>query len=137
MMLVTARLLVNIYHANSSTSVGTLWTPPFLSNLSAKRLAILVGMGMLFIIPDVIKFTKQKLSGSKGSPISFGLGAFFGAAGAIGGGALGGVGKYGSIMHGLSFAKDNKYIGRFLGGSGSAGAHKSSIKSQPDSTTFS
>jgi len=76
---------------------GELWRPPFLYDINAGSFSILIGLGILFMIPDFIKTVKEAL-GAKGLPFAFGLGTFFGGAGAAVGGALGMTGKFSSLM---------------------------------------
>ncbi len=65
---------------------GTFWTPPFLYGLNQEALAFIVGMGILFIIPDLVKLYKETLGVSE-FPVKIGLGTFFaGGAVAVGGG---------------------------------------------------
>ncbi len=61
-----------------STS-GTLWTPPFLTQLNPEYLSAIIGMWILFMIPDFIGIV-QKAINPKPLPLDAGLGTFFGGA---------------------------------------------------------
>lgn len=86
---VTIILLVTGYVImNSVTSTDDLWTPPLLTGgMSPQAYIVLVGMGIMFLIPDLVKTVKDKI-GVKPLPLSVGLGTFFGGAGAAVGGAM-------------------------------------------------
>jgi hypothetical protein len=75
---------------------------PFLFGINSNSFKILVGMGLIFLIPDIIKLTKEAL-GIKDVPLNIGIGTFFGGAAAVGGGAMGLVGQYGSLMLGAQY----------------------------------
>ncbi|MFW5703631.1 MAG: hypothetical protein ACOCXQ_02250 [Patescibacteria group bacterium] len=65
----------------------TFWSPPFLYGLNQSAYAFLIGTGLILIIPEVVKFTKDAL-GIKASPINIGLNTFFkGGTTVISGGA--------------------------------------------------
>ncbi len=85
-----------------------LWRPPLLTGTSETGFSVLVGVGILFIIPEVLKSIKGFL-GLKPSPIQPGVGMFFGGVGAVGGQATHGLGKFHQI--GMSAGM----IGRFAG----------------------
>jgi len=63
----------------STSSKGTLWTPPFLYGLNAQYLSAIIGMWVLFMIPDFIGIA-QKAINPKPVPIDAGIGSFFGGA---------------------------------------------------------
>ncbi len=64
----------------------TFWTPPFLYGLNQEAFAFIVGMGILFIIPDLIKVMKESLGVSE-FPVKVGFGTFLqGGSVAVGGG---------------------------------------------------
>lgn len=64
-----------------ATKSINLWQPPFLSDLNPDSFIILLGVGLVLIIPDLIKMVKEFL-GAKGMPVGFGLGTFFAGVGA-------------------------------------------------------
>jgi hypothetical protein len=94
-MLVASTLL------NTLSSQDTMWTPPFLFQVNPNGLGILIGMGLIFIIPDMIKFTKEAV-GAKPLPFNIGVGTFFGGAGALVGGGMGLMGQFSSLSLGLA-----------------------------------
>ena len=69
---------------------------PYLYGLDSNSFKILIGLGLIILIPDFVKVTKEAF-GIKDIPINFGLGTFFGGAAALGGGALGLTGQFGSM----------------------------------------
>lgn len=79
-LFVVTYLIINIIPLN-----GNLWRPPFLSQLDPESFTILLAIGILFLIPDLVKIVRELL-GVKQLPVSLGLGTYFGGAG----GALGG-----------------------------------------------
>lgn len=69
---------------------------PYLNEIDPRSFKILIGLGLIILIPDLVKVIKEAL-GIKDLPISIGIGTFFGGAAAVGGAAMGGVGQFGSI----------------------------------------
>lgn len=98
-LLVIGYVLIN----TASGPVANYWAPPLLANsgLSATAFSVILGMGLAFLIPDLIKIAKEQLFGTKGLPVSIGVGTFFGGATAVGGGALGTIGQIGSVSLGV------------------------------------
>lgn len=68
-------IIVNVF-----PSTGNIWQPPFLSQLDPSAFTVLLGIGLLFMTPDIVKLVKQ-LMGVKDLPISLGIGTFFAGAG--------------------------------------------------------
>lgn len=99
MIIISHLILVS----SSANIIGTrstqdvLWRAPFLGSANS-NIAVLIGVGILWIIPDVVK-NLRGLMGIKDSPIKAGLGTFFGgtATGGIAGGALGKYSQFGSL----------------------------------------
>ncbi len=92
-----------------------MWRPPFLSGIDQDAIIVIIGLGFIFIIPDLVQQLKNAL-GVKPPPINVGLGTFFAGGGALmaGGGSLvkGGVGlmrTFGGKEKGLN---DLPFIGR-------------------------
>lgn len=81
---------------NTPVADGEVWRPPFLYALNAESFLQLIGMAIIFMIPDLVKMFKEIL-GVKESPISFSPGLFFGGVTASAGGAMGMLSSYGSI----------------------------------------
>jgi len=75
---------------------------PYLYGFDSDALRLLIGLGLIFLIPDFVKTTKEIL-GIKELPFNIGIGTFFGGLAAAGGGAMGLVGQYGSLMMGLQY----------------------------------
>lgn len=89
---------------------------PYLYGLDNNSFRVLVGMGLIFLIPDLIKVTKELL-GIKDLPIAIGLGTFFGGVSAGTAGATSLLGQFGSISLGLS-AITGKGLHELIGGGG-------------------
>ncbi|OGK23973.1 hypothetical protein A2954_07400 [Candidatus Roizmanbacteria bacterium RIFCSPLOWO2_01_FULL_37_12] len=92
-IILTGNIIIN----NISLSGGkNFWAPPFLYGLNQNAFSFLIGLGIILLIPELVKLVKE-LMGIKPLPISIGLGTFFAGAGAVGGGTLGLAGQYGSL----------------------------------------
>lgn len=85
---------------NTLSYPGDFWSPPFLANIDPNAFSFLLGMGIMFIIPDLIKFAKESL-GAKPLPFNVGPGTFFAGAGTAMGGATGLLSQFGSVKLGL------------------------------------
>lgn len=113
---------------------------PYLYGLDNNSFRVLVGMGLIFLIPDLIKISKELL-GIKDLPISIGLGTFFGGVSAGTAGATSLLGQFGSISLGLS-AITGKGLHELIGGDkdlgkkiGGALANKANPSAQGKSVT--
>lgn len=62
-------------------ATSELWQPPFLYGIDQRAFIVILGMGFIFIIPDLVQQFKNML-GVKPPPINVGLGAFFAGGGA-------------------------------------------------------
>jgi len=99
---------------------NTMWAPPFLYGMDPNAFSVVLGIGLMFLIPDIIKLVKELL-GVKGLPLSFGPGMFFAGAGTAIGGGMGVLGQFGSIS--LATGAIGKMMtGRRHGLSGMVGA---------------
>jgi len=58
---------------------GVLWTPPFIIGLTPDYLSAIIGMWVIFMIPDFIGLV-QKMVNPKPLPLDAGIGTFFGGA---------------------------------------------------------
>ncbi len=88
---VTGSILINL------TSKGAYFTPPFMAGINASSFSFLLGMGLLFMTPDLIKTAKQLIL-PKPLPVpDVGLGVFFGGASAGLTGGIGEVSKWASL----------------------------------------
>ena len=91
-----AIFLIGYIIVNSSVPAGyTDMRLPYLFGIESNSFKILIGLGLIILIPDLVKVTKEAL-GIKDMPISIGVGTFFGGAAAVGGGIMGGMGQFGS-----------------------------------------
>ena len=97
----------------------TFWVPPFLYGFNQFAYTFLIGVGLIFLIPDLVKAVKELL-GVKGLPVGIGPGVFFSGVSAPLGGGLGLLGGYGSLaiaMPGLrKFAQKITSGVPFIGG---------------------
>ena len=82
------------------SSKYSYWSPPLLPS-SSPEFSLLIGVGILFLIPDFVKLIKEAI-GLKPLPIQVGLGTYFGGAAGAVGGATGVLGQFGSIWLGIS-----------------------------------
>ncbi|QQG44514.1 MAG: hypothetical protein HYW86_01185 [Candidatus Roizmanbacteria bacterium] len=110
LIMVTARVLINVT-INSNYNV---WQPPFLYGLNPKNFAIVLGMAIIFMVPELVKLIKEFM-GVKGLPLGLNLGVFFGGAGTGTGGAMGILHQYSSIVYGANTAGLGKFL-KFLPG---------------------
>lgn len=74
---------------------------PYLYGINDNSFRIIMGMGLIFLIPDLVKLAKEAL-GIKDLPLNIGLGTFFGGASTAVGGGVGLLGQFGSISLGLN-----------------------------------
>ncbi len=95
-IIVLGRIIVNIY----STDVK-LWQPPFLYGINPNHFTVLLGMGLIFMIPEIVKLVKEFM-GVKGLPLGLQLGTFFAGAGTGVGGAMGVASQFHSLNFGLN-----------------------------------
>lgn len=98
---VIAILLVAQTLLNTMSAQDTMWTPPFLFQVDPNGLGIIIGMGLIFVIPDIIKFVKEAV-GAKPLPFNIGVGTYFGGAGSLVGGGLGLLGQFSTMSLGLT-----------------------------------
>lgn len=81
---------------NLITPATSIWTPPFFGGIDPAAFSLILGMAIIFMIPDFVKQVKELL-GVKGLPLGFGAGTFFGGLGVAGGGIMGTMGQFGSL----------------------------------------
>jgi len=74
--------------ANALGITQTFWAPPYLYGLNQGAFVYVVGMGLLFMIPDLISMAKDMLGLKSAGMGNAGLGMFFGGAAAGVGGGL-------------------------------------------------
>jgi hypothetical protein len=87
-----------IFQTNSSDMTARL---PYLYGVDSNSFRLMIGLGIVFLIPDFIKTIKEAL-GIKELPFSIGVGTFFGGVSAGAGGAVGLLGQVGSVSLGLN-----------------------------------
>ena len=90
-----------------------IWSPPFLTPVagggsSGETLSILVGVGLIFLIPDLVKQLKEWI-GVKPFPVKVGLGTYFAGAAAITGATFGTAVQAGGLSQSLPGIRN--YVG--------------------------
>lgn len=87
----------------SGTHLIPFWSPPLLSSsyTAPDAYSVLVGVGIMFMIPNIIKSIKQVMGIKDGILSGVGPGIFFGGISAASGAGMGGLGKFTSISYGL------------------------------------
>lgn len=86
-------LLISKILLNQPSDANSLWLPPFLIGINPNYIKIIISMGILYMIPDLIK-TFKELIGVKPLPLGLNLGAFTAGAGAVIGGGAGALGQF-------------------------------------------
>lgn len=81
----------------------TMWAPPLLYSSYAlpDAFSVLVGVGILFMIPNIIQGLKKSLGIKDGLMSGAGIGMFFGGVSSVAGGGMGSLSKYASLSYGL------------------------------------
>ncbi|OGK70567.1 hypothetical protein A2446_02600 [Candidatus Roizmanbacteria bacterium RIFOXYC2_FULL_38_9] len=131
-VIITVFLVGNVI-MNSLAYPGDFWFPPFLLGIDPLAFSTLLGLGIMFMIPDLVKLVKDSL-GIKPLPINLGLGTFFGGAGSAAGGGLSLVGQISTLSMGLS-AITGKTIGQMIGTSGMPAPDTARYKAKSDNPT--
>lgn len=98
--IVIALLLIGNILLNSFAYPGDFWFPPFLTSIDPLGYSVIVGMGIMLLIPDIVKLAKSAL-GVKDLPVSVGLGTFFGGASAGIAGGTSILGQFSTMNLGL------------------------------------
>ncbi len=106
-LLIVGYIITNNVSTGAAWSYGFLgtkqpWAPPFLYGFNEYAYSFLIGMGLLFLIPDLVKLAKGFIGVKEGFPISVGPGLFFGGASAAVGGGVGIISQFGSLSLGLT-----------------------------------
>jgi len=102
-----------IFSTNSSDMTARL---PYLYGIDSNSFRLMIGLGIIFLIPDFIKTIKEAL-GIKELPFNIGIGTFFGGVTAGVGSGVGLLGQVGSLSLGLQ-AVTGKSVHDLLGGLG-------------------
>jgi len=84
---------------------------PYLTGIDSNSFKILIGVGLIILIPDLVKAAKEAL-GIKELPINFGVGTFFGGAGAVAGGGMGLLGQVSTMSLGLGAFRTGGIFGK-------------------------
>jgi hypothetical protein len=75
---------------------------PFIGGFSSQNAAFLIGLGIVLLIPDLIKLVREA-TGAKGLPLNIGLGTYLAGGGALLGVAGGAIGGLPSIVQRLPY----------------------------------
>jgi len=89
-----------------------IWAPPLIGGLDPSAFSMILGMGLIFIIPDIVKLFKEQLLGVKPLPIGLNPGTFFAGGITAASGGMGLIGGYGSLalaMPGIKNVIANKF----------------------------
>ncbi len=122
-LLLVSRVIVDL--SFTTANGNKFWSPPFLYSANPQAFTTLIGLGILFLIPDLIKAVREAI-GIKPSPLKVGAGLFFGGVAGAGGAATSVFGKFGTFSYGLS------PVMRFINTEGSLKDKvKASISGQP------
>lgn len=73
---------------------------PYLYGIDSNSFRLMIGIGIIFLIPDFVKTLKEVL-GIKELPFNIGIGTYFGGVSAGAGGAIGLLGQIGSVSLGI------------------------------------
>jgi len=76
---IIATFLIGSIIINASTQ-GAIWTPPFLVGLNAEYLSAIIGMWILFMIPDFVGVVQKAVNPKPLPALDAGIGTFFGGA---------------------------------------------------------
>lgn len=90
---------------------GDFWKAPFLGGLNTEGFGVIFGAGLIFIIPDIVKFVKESL-GVKPLPFNIGLGTYLGGAGIIGGSGMGILSQFSTLSMGISGIQNLSKMGK-------------------------
>ncbi len=99
-----------IFNTNPSDMTARL---PYLYGIDSNSFRLMIGLGIIFLIPDFIKTIKEAL-GIKELPFNIGVGTFFGGVTAGVGGGVGLLGQVGSISLGLQAFSGTGGIGQII-----------------------
>ena len=106
--------MVSTIIVNIPREAGVLWQPPFIHTSPARAIYVLIGIGILYAIPNIHKMAKQFI-GIKEQPSGMGLGLFMGGITGVGGTAMEQFSKLGGVGHALSMFEKGKPLGKLIG----------------------
>ncbi len=76
-----------------------LWEPPFLASTSPEALSMIIGIAILFMIPNLIKMTRELLGIKGGLPGGVGVGLLFGGTTATVGSGMGILSQFSGLFY--------------------------------------
>lgn len=97
---------------SSLPNMGGSIAAPMLGGIDPNAFFVILGMGLIFLIPDLVKMCKGLIGIKEGLPISIGPGAFFAGAGAGVGSGIGLLGQFSTINLGLGAMKGFGLFGK-------------------------
>jgi len=96
---------------NSLPAQGqTVWAPPLLGGIEPNAFTVILGMGIIFMIPQLVKMLKGLLGVKEGTMPGLNFGAFFGGVGAGVGGGVGMLSQFSSIGLGISALRSRLFL---------------------------
>ncbi len=111
---VITMLLVGKMMTTTLSYPGDYWKAPFIGNLNTTGFGVIMGAGLIFLIPDIVKLVKDGL-GVKPLPFNLGVGTFLGGAGVLGGGAMGILQQFSTLNMGMAAFGDQGIISKLRG----------------------
>ncbi|PIS15582.1 hypothetical protein COT62_02900 [Candidatus Roizmanbacteria bacterium CG09_land_8_20_14_0_10_41_9] len=99
-LVITLTLIAKIIVNMPPDQTGKLWAPPLLLSIDPEAFKLLIGVGIFFSIPNLVKTFKQLL-GVKPLPVDIGIGSLFTGGQAAMGGTMGLLQTFSSINLGL------------------------------------
>lgn len=130
---ITILIFVLGYLINTqANNIGIAGRLPYLYGIEASGFKFLIGLGLIFLIPDLVKLIKEAL-GIKDLPLNIGIGTFFGGVAAGVGGATGIMGQFGSLALATQYIPGGRKIMEKLGmvkpeaGGGQGGPGKTNL----------
>ena len=95
-----------IFHTNPSDMTARL---PYLYGIDSNSFRSMIGLGIIFLIPDFIKTLKEAL-GIKELPFNIGVGTYFGGVATGVGGVTGVLGQFGSLALAVNYLPGGKKL---------------------------
>ncbi len=95
-------IVAHIITNTLSSSGNSISVPPLLGGIEPTAFYVILGLGIIFLIPDFVKIVKGLIGVKEGLPINIGPGIFFSGVGAVTGGTTGTLGQFSSIRFGLN-----------------------------------
>ncbi len=119
-------MLIGYAITNSPLADGRFFKPPFLYGIDPESLAVLIGMGVVLMLPNLLKKIKEVVFGIKGQGLGISAGLFFGGVTGAYGAATQQLSTYyysSQALKSIGEARQNKkgIFGLFSGGGGGGG----------------